>query len=358
LEEVTARVYLTAGRAICFDVLSNVLGFSVLALSGFTPIRYFAWLVSLTMLTVALGTLLLMPVMLSIWRPAFLFRGARALTLATTPKPAAPMLTTSRAVASSLVLALAVSVGAGRLAAQEPTGRQIIERSDAMQTVTDETVSFRMKLVNRRGQERERQMSWVRRNEKGSESALIRFEAPADVRGTALLSIENHGGEDDQWLYLPALQRSRRISAANGADSFVGSDFAFEDLRPEEIADFEYTVKREEAIDGAAAWVVEAVPATATARKESGYGRREIWVRKDNYVIIRVDFYDHAGEMLKQFLAHDVRPVKGSKSWRAHRMEMRNPRTGHATLLTFDEFVVDSGVPGETFSLRRLERGS
>jgi outer membrane lipoprotein-sorting protein len=227
-----------------------------------------------------------------------------------------------------------------------------------MQTVADETVSFRMKLVNKRGQERERQMSWVRRNENGSESALIRFEAPADVRGTALLSIEKPEGEDDQWLYLPALQRSRRITAANQSDSFVGSDFTFEDLRPERIDEFSYRVLREETVDGSAAWVVEATPASAQSRKESGYGRREIWVRKDNFVIARVDFYDRAGELMKEFRASDVRPVSGSKSWRAHRMEMRNRKTDHSTLLTFDDFRIDSGVSTETFSLRRLERGS
>jgi hypothetical protein len=357
LEEVTTRVFMTAGRAISFDVMSNVLGFSVLALSGFTPIRYFAWLVSLTMLTVGIGTLLLMPAVVAVWRPAFLFGRAPG-AIATVPAPATSMLTTSRAVVSSLFIGAALLAGTNGLSAQTLTARQIIERNDAMQTVSDETVSFRMKLINKRGQERERQMSWVRRNDEGSESALIRFTAPADVRGTALLSIENPGREDDQWLYLPALQRSRRISASNQSDSFVGSDFAFEDLRPEEMADFTYTLLREEALDGTPAYVVEAVPATEERKKESGYGRREIWIRKDNFVIVRVDFYDRQGEALKEFRASEIRPVVGSRSWRAHTMEMRNRKTGHATILTFEDFVIDSGVSGDTFSLRRLERGS
>ncbi|HEX6069916.1 MAG TPA: outer membrane lipoprotein-sorting protein [Longimicrobiaceae bacterium] len=356
LEEVSRRVFLTAGRAICFDVMSNILGFSVLALSGFTPIRYFAWLVSLTMLTVGLGTLLLMPAILALWRPAFLFGGARRLAIAA-PEPATPMLTTTRAVVSSF-LGVALLAGATGVSAQTLTGREIIERNDAMLAVSDETVDFTMKLINKRGQGRERQISWVRRSESGRESALIRFAAPADVRGTALLSVEAAGGETDQWLYLPALQRSRRISASNQSDSFVGSDFAFEDLRPEELDDFSYRLLREEAVDGAAVYVVEAVPATADRKQESGYARREIRVRKDNFVVVRVNFYDRRGELLKEFRASDVRPVEGSKSWRAHTMEMRNVKTGHATVLTFGEFVIDSGVSGETFSLRRLERGS
>jgi outer membrane lipoprotein-sorting protein len=243
------------------------------------------------------------------------------------------------------------------VAAQAPTGKQIIERNDAMRTVDDEQVELDMQLINKRGQKRERRVSWMlksdaQRNQKG----LIRFLAPADVRGTALLSIENADREDDQWLYLPALRKSRRISAANKADSFVGSDFAYEDLGAEEIDQHDYRLLREDTLDGTPVYVVEATPNNEQRKRESGYSRREIFVRKDSWAIVRIDYYDRQKELLKVFRARDIQQVPSTTTWRAQTIEMVNQKSGHTTVIVYGPFVINKGVSDDTFSIRELER--
>jgi outer membrane lipoprotein-sorting protein len=214
-----------------------------------------------------------------------------------------------------------------------------------------------MQLINKRGQKRERRVSWTMKNDaQRNQKGLIRFVAPADVRGTALLSIEHADREDDQWLYLPALRKSRRISAANKSDSFVGSDFAFEDLGAEEIDQHDYRLLREDNVDGAPVYVVEAVPNNDTRRKESGYSRREIFVLKDNAAIARIDFYDRQKELLKVLRSRDIRQVPSTKTWRAQTIEMANQKTGHKTVIVYGQFVINKGIGDDTFSIRELER--
>jgi predicted RND superfamily exporter protein/outer membrane lipoprotein-sorting protein len=351
IEQVATRVFMSGGKPILFDMVANILGFSVLMFSGFLPIRYFGWLISLTMLTVGIATLLLMPALIAVFRPRFLIgRGAVASTNASAdgvPKP-------SVVVSGLVIVALLIPHLA---AAQAPTGKDIIERNDAMRSVDDEQVELQMQLINKRGQKRERRVSWVLKNDaQRNQKGLIRFVAPADVRGTALLSIEHPDREDDQWLYLPALRKSRRISAAGKSDSFVGSDFAYEDLGAEEIDQHDYRLLREETIDGAAVYVVEATPGNEQRKRESGYSRREIFVRKDNAAVVRINFYDRQRELLKVMQARDIRPVASTRTWRAHTIEMTNQKSGHSTVIVYGPFVINAGVSDDTFSTRELER--
>ena len=203
----------------------------------------------------------------------------------------------------------------------------------------------------------ERRVSWVLKNDaQRNQKALLRFAEPADVRGTALLSIEHPDREDDQWLYLPALRKSRRISAGNKTDSFVGSDFTYEDLGAEEMDQYDYRLIREDTIDGAAVYVVEATPNNEQRKRESGYSRREIFVRKDTASIVRIDYYDRQQELLKVFRASDIRQVPATATWRAQTIEMKNQKSGHTTVIAYGPFVVNAGVSDETFSIRELER--
>jgi predicted RND superfamily exporter protein/outer membrane lipoprotein-sorting protein len=355
IEEVAVRVFMTGGKPILFDMVANILGFSVLVFSGFLPIRYFGWLISLTMLTVGVATLLLMPALIAVLRPRFLMDRERAPS-AIPVMNAQPAISKRRMAVFGLML-FAVLPLAPVASAQAPSGKQIIERNDAMRSVDDEQVDLRMELINKKGQKRDRQLSWVLKNDaQRNQRALLRFLDPADVRGTALLSIENPDREDDQWLYLPALRKSRRISAANKSDSFVGSDFSYEDLGPEEIDQHDYRFVREENLDGAAVYVVEATPNSGQRKKESGYSRREIYVRKDTASIVRIKYYDRQQELLKTFAARDIRQVPATKTWRAYTVEMKNEKSGHATVITYGRFTVNAGVSDDTFSIRELER--
>jgi predicted RND superfamily exporter protein len=354
IEVVATRVFMIGGKPILFDMVANILGFSVLMFSAFLPVRYFGWLISLTMVTVGVATLLVMPALIAVFRPRFLM-GRRGLAVAAA-EVAESGVSKSHVAASSLVLVAVLALPHDALA-QAPTGKQIIERNDAMRSVNDEQVELEMNLINKRGQKRERKVSWVLKNDaQRNQKGLIRFISPADVRGTSLLSIENADREDDQWLYLPALRKSRRISAANKSDSFVGSDFAYEDLGSEDIDQHDYKLLREDMVDGAAAYVVEATPNNDQRRKESGYSRREIFVRKDNFAIARIDFYDRQKELSKVLRTKEIHQVPSTKTWRAKTIEMVNQKTGHTTVIVYGPFVIDKGVSDDTFTIRELER--
>ena len=356
IEEIAMRVFMTGGKPILFDMVANILGFSVLIFSGFLPIRYFGWLISLTMLTVGIATLLLMPALIAVFRPRFLIGGATVAPTSLSMNAAESGLPAPGIAVLGLVLFALVGVPPVA-SAQTQSGKQIIERNDAMRAVDDEQVEFQMQLINKRGQKRERRVSWVLKNDaQRNQKALLRFADPADVRGTALLSIEHPDREDDQWLYLPALRKSRRISAANRSDSFVGSDFAYEDLGAEEIDQYDYRLIREENLDGAAVFVVEATPNNEQRKRESGYSRREIFVRKDTASIVRIDYYDRQQELLKVFRASDIRKVPSTATWRAQTIEMKNQKSGHTTVIAYGPFVVNAGVSDDTFSIRELER--
>jgi hydrophobe/amphiphile efflux-3 (HAE3) family protein len=346
IEAVATRVFMIGGKPILFDMISNILGFSVLMFSSFLPVRYFGWLISLTMVSVGVATLLVMPALIAVFRPRFLMARSGAPSIAT---PA-------RAAVSSVVL-IGLLTLAQAASAQAPTGKQIIERNDAMRSVDDEQVELGMQLINKQGQKRDRRVSWMVKNDaQRNQKGLIRFTAPPDVRGTSLLSIENSDREDDQWLFLPALKKSRRISAAGKSDSFVGSDFAYEDLGAEDIDQHDYRLLREDALDGTPVYVVEATPNNDQRRKESGYSRREIFVRKDNAAIARIDFYDRQKELLKVLKARDIHQVPSTKTWRAQTIEMANQKTGHTTVIVYGPFVINKGISDDTFSIRELER--
>ena len=252
---------------------------------------------------------------------------------------------------------LSVNITLGQSQPQ-PDARGIMQKNDQQRKADDERLQLVMKLINKRGKERVRRVTQITKTDAdGNEKSLIRFLSPADVKGTGLLTIEHSDRDDDQWLYLPALKKIRRISASDKSDNFMGSDFAYEDLASEEMENYDYKLLKNETVDGVDCYVIEAVPNNDKEKKESGYSKREIWIRKDNFVGIRTKYYDRKGELLKIFRTSDIRMIDGSDKWRAHRMDMENIKTAHKTVLLFSNFVINKGIEDKFFTKRYLERG-
>jgi hypothetical protein len=240
--------------------------------------------------------------------------------------------------------------------AQAGSALDIIKANDAQRKSLTEKVELTMKLINEKGKERVRTIAQATATDKdGNQKILLRFLTPADVKGTGFLTHEASSRDDDQWLFLPALKKVRRISAADQSDSFMGSDFSYEDIGSEEMDQNAYKLLREEKLDGQDCYVVEAVPSGAKGKSSSGYSKRELWIRKDNSVLARGRFYDKSGSLLKTLEAADIKQVEGTSKWRANRMEMANPNTGHKTVLTFGKFEIDKALVEDVFSLRNLE---
>ncbi len=255
-----------------------------------------------------------------------------------------------------LTVALAASIGPAT-ASEELTGLEIMERDEEQNEGEDEFNKTTMRLINKRGQERKRKMEYYSKTgENDNDKILILFLEPADVKGVGLLTIEHSDRDDDQWLYLPALRKVRRISSSDQGDSFMGTDYTYEDIRSEKLDKHIYTVTGSETVDGHDCYVIEALPATEEQKKDSGYSKREIWVRKDIFLMKRVKYYNKRGEHFKTEIRRDI--VEAAPGlYRPNFMEMKNLKTGHTTQITFDERKMNSGLADRLFTERMLKRG-
>lgn len=211
-----------------------------------------------------------------------------------------------------------------------------------------------MVLEDRRGEKRERRLrisTLEVANENEGDKSLVVFDEPRDIKGTALLSYAHILEPDDQWLFLPALKRVKRISSVNKSGSFVGSEFAYEDITGQEFGKYSYSWLRDEPCGELQCFVVERRP----RYEKSGYSRLITWYDKDEYRIQRVDYYDRDGELLKTLTLAGYRQYEG-RFWRAHEFVMESFRTGKMTRLRYERYEFRTGLTERDFSQGSLKR--
>jgi hypothetical protein len=234
-------------------------------------------------------------------------------------------------------------------------GYAVAARSDRSDRgFVNSTVDMTMVLRNKAGKEARRTLE-LRTLETPDESlgdkSLIVFDDPADIEGTALLSHAKILEADDQWLYLPALKRVKRISSVNKSGPFVGSEFAFEDFTALELEKFEYRYDHEEACGELTCDVVERIP----RYEHSGYTRQLSWVDQDVFQVRQVQFFDRKGALLKTLTLSDYREYEGG-FWRAHTLSMVNHVTGKSTELIYGDFEFGLDLGDNDFVKSALER--
>jgi outer membrane lipoprotein-sorting protein len=214
-------------------------------------------------------------------------------------------------------------------------------------------------LFNPSGQERVRQtITRTLLRDNGTDSMRqARFMSPADIRGTVVLMIENLGGDDDMWIYLPAARRVRRLTAANRRDAFVGSDFTYGDIIGHRVSDWTHQLLREEAVGGRPAWVIESRARTPQVQSNTGYSRRVQWIDRENFVAVRGEAYDEAGQLLRRFSASDIRLVdQAARRWQPMTLEAQNVQSNYRTVIRFENFRANQSVNPEYFTTRAMER--
>ena len=237
----------------------------------------------------------------------------------------------------------------------EERGWAIAARSDRSDRgFRDSVVDFQMILRNAAGKESTRTLS-LRTLEMPDEGvgdkSLIVFDSPADIDGTALLSHAKILEPDDQWLYLPALRRVKRISSVNKSGPFVGSEFAFEDFTALELEKYDYRYVRSEACSNLVCDVIERIP----RYEHSGYTRQMAWVDQEVFQVRKVEFYDRRGDLLKTLVLDDYRLYAGTY-WRAHQFSMVNHQTRKETDLVYAEYRFGTGVQESDFVRGALQR--
>ena len=217
---------------------------------------------------------------------------------------------------------------------------------------TDFTANMTMTLKNKAGKTSTRNIRIKNFEVDGDgDKSLSIFDEPADVKGTAMLTF-SHGLEpDDQWLYLPALKKVKRISSRNKSGPFMGSTFAFEDLGSQEIEKYSYQFLREEPCGEWQCYVIERKP----EYKHSGYTRQVAWLDKEAYRVAKVDFYDRKKALLKTLTASDFKQYLGHY-WRPGKMDMVNHLTGKSTLLEWSDYQFKTGLSDRDFRSESLKR--
>ncbi len=216
----------------------------------------------------------------------------------------------------------------------------------------DSTAAMKMLLRNRQGDEstRDIRVRTLEQLDDGDKSLTI-FDAPADVKGTAFLSFTHKTGPDDQWLYLPALKRVKRISSRNKSGPFMGSEFAYEDISSQELEKYSYKYLRDEIYQDMDCFVIERDPVD----QYSGYTRQVVWVDKAEYRPQQIVYYDRKNARLKTLTFSDYRQFL-DQYWRAHSMYMENHQTGKSTLLTWSDYEFQTGLSDRDFNRSNLDR--
>jgi len=237
----------------------------------------------------------------------------------------------------------------------EQKGFEIAARSDRSDRGFGQSrVNLKMILRNAAGQETSRELSISTLeipDENQGDKSLVVFSSPHDIDGTTLLSFAKILEPDDQWLFLPALKRVKRISSANKSGPFVGSEFAFEDFTSLELNKFSYRYVGTEACGELTCDVVERFP----RYENSGYKRQLAWIDQDVYQIRRVKFYDRRGDLFKTLTLDDYRDY-GNGLWRAQTLKMVNHQTGKSTDLVYGQYDFNTGLGDSDFVRGRLSR--
>ena len=255
-----------------------------------------------------------------------------------------------------VALPIVISLFAVNAMAETPEqkGLRIANEADARDLgFGDSTANMVMTLKNRAGQTSTRKIqSKVLEVRGDGDKSLSLFDTPADVKGTSMLTFSHGLKPDDQWLYLPALKRVKRINSRNKSGPFMGSEFAFEDLGSQEVEKYKYKFLREEPCGkGWKCHVIERTP----AYKYSGYSKQIGWMDTKEYRPVKVEFYDRKGSKMKTLVSSGYQQYLG-KYWRPGVMSMQNHLTGKSTVLQWTNYKFRTGLSKRDFNKNALKR--
>jgi len=251
------------------------------------------------------------------------------------------------------VIFVMVSIMAATLLAQEINGLQIVKNVYNRPTGEDQEGDLTMSLINSRGDKRVREIKQFLKDFGKMEKKIMFFVSPADVLNTSFMnwSYDESGKDDDQWIYLPALKKVKRISSDSKNDYFMGSDFTYDDLGDRKPNADIHTLLREETIDGEDCYVVESIP----KEEDYMYSKTITWIVKNKWINKKKEFYDEDDELLKTLTVMEVKNIKNYII--VVLSEMHNVQKDHKTIMKLDNVKVDVGVSDDKFTERMMKRG-
>jgi hypothetical protein len=237
------------------------------------------------------------------------------------------------------------------------TGLALMQQYQDLHEVASQYTRSSMTLVNNKGRKRERIMqTYEKKSASGENRSLLKFLSPKKIANVGLLTWQ-HSGEidDDQWLYLPASKRVKRIASAGKKNPFMGSDLSFEDMQGEDLQAHTYKVLGEEEIDGQTCWKIEALPATKKEARASAYGKRLIWLRKDITYPLKMAFYNRRDGLMKEASYSELEQIDGSV-WRHNKSVMSTLKKKTSTVILIVERQIGLSIDENQFNQQALKR--
>ena len=227
---------------------------------------------------------------------------------------------------------------------------EIVEEAQRRTETRSQRYEGLLQVLDAKGNIADKRWTLERLGSHGSSRVILRFTAPAEVKGVALLIVNHPDRASDQWMWTPAIERDRRIALQDRSTRFFGTDFSFEDLEERDVGQYEYTMLGSEAIDGVSCWKIESIPRQG---RSSQYTRSVVWVRKDNFTFARIESY-RKEQLMRRLNYSDVQNIQGI--WTARRLEMSDLGRGSRTRLTLEKLQYNVPMKDDDFTLSALRR--
>ena len=228
--------------------------------------------------------------------------------------------------------------------------RQIVEEAQKRTDSTSQRYDGLLQAFDASGKSTDKRWTVERMGAHGQSKTVIRFTAPAEVKGVALLVVNHPDRASDQWMWTPAIERDRRIALQDRSTRFFGTDFSFEDLEERDVDQYDYTLIGDDTVDGALCWKVQSIPRQG---KSSQYTKSMVWIRKDNYAVARIESY-LKDQVVRRRDYTDIRNVQGI--WTARETTMTDLRRGSRTRLALDNIQYNVALKDDNFTLQALRR--
>jgi hypothetical protein len=245
------------------------------------------------------------------------------------------------------VLAIASSLLISATYAQDDP-RAIVAEAQRRSEAKSQRYEGLLQVLDAGGKVADKRWTFMRLGSHGRSKSVLRFVAPAEVKGVALLVVNHPDRASDQWMWTPALQRERRIALQDRSTRFFGTDFSFEDLEERDVDQYSYRLLGEQVIDGAACWHIESTPGQ---KKTSQYTKSEVWIRKDTYALAQVESYVKT-QVVRRLRYGNFAQVQGI--WTGRRMEMHDLRRNSRTVLTLEKLEYNVPLEDSDLTLQAL----
>jgi hypothetical protein len=230
--------------------------------------------------------------------------------------------------------------------------RQIVEEAQRRTRSGSQRYEGTLQVIDAKTRITEKRWLFDRIGSHGDSKSVLRFTAPAEVKGVALLILNHRDTASDQWMWTPSIARERRIALQDRSTRFFGTDFSFEDLEERDTNQFDYKLLGEDAVAGAACWKIESRPKKS---KSSQYTHAYVWIRKDNFVVAQIENYKHS-DLIRRAKYTDIRNVQGF--WTAHNIEMEDLKRNSRTILKLEKLQYNLPMKDEDFTIQALRRES